>query len=333
MRLFVSEFVCGGGWSSPDRPDSLVREGAAMLRAFAIDAIAAGWEVVATWDRRLSVPDELRQCGLELISVNDAEEERVRFAELCRAAEAAYVIAPELDGELLRRVTAAQTLSRRCLNASISAVDLCGDKWEFFLHCQREGLPTVDTERLRGSGDSAFGWPRVAKLRFGAGSQLMQLLTPEMEWPVCDKTDRHLELLVQPYISGSAISIAALVGSGQRYELFPVADQFISPERGFEYGGGRVPSQRDSAVIRQLAGRVIESIPGLCGYVGIDLLIPDSHPAQPIVVEVNPRLTTSYIGYRALCPENIVRHWLEARPEPLRWRPNTITFDSQGTIQ
>lgn len=304
-----------------------------MLRAFVSDAIAAGWEVVATWDRRLSVPDELRQSGLELIGVDEIEAERVRFAELCRAADAAYVIAPELDGELLRRVTAAQALSRRCLNASISAVDLCGDKWAFFLHCQQVGIPTIETERLRGSGDSAFGWPRVAKLRFGAGSQLMQLLTPEMDWPVCDQTDRHSELLLQPYISGSAISVAALVGPEQRYELFPVADQFIDPERGFEYGGGQIPSQWDSAAVRQLAGRVMESIRGLSGYVGIDLLIPDSHPVQPIVVEVNPRLTTSYIGYRALCPENIVRRWLDARPEPLCWRTNAITFDSQGTIQ
>jgi predicted ATP-grasp superfamily ATP-dependent carboligase len=304
-----------------------------MLRAFVSDAIAAGWEVVATWDRRLSVPEELRQSGLELICVDEIEAERTRFAELCRAADAAYVIAPELDGELLRRVTAAQALSRRCLNASISAVDLCGDKWEFFLHCRQAGLPTIETELLWGSDDSQLAWPRVAKLRFGAGSQLMQLLTPEMEWPVCDKTDRYLELLVQPYISGTAISVAALVGSKQRYELFPVADQFIDPERGFEYGGGQIPSQWDSAVVRQLAGRVIESIPGLSGYVGIDLLIPDSHPAQPIVVEVNPRLTTSYIGYRALCPENIVRRWLDARPEPLSWRTNAITFDSQGMIQ
>lgn len=304
-----------------------------MLRAFASDAIAAGWEVVATWDRRLSVPEELRQSGLELICVDEIEAERTRFAELCRAADAAYVIAPELDGELLRRVTAAQALSRRCLNASISAVDLCGDKWEFFQHCQQAGIPTIETERLRGSGDSAFGWPRVAKLRFGAGSQLMQLLTPEMDWPQRDLTDRHAELLLQPYVSGSAISVAALVGADHRYELFPVADQFIDPERGFEYGGGRVPSQWDSATVRQLAGRVIESIPGLSGYVGIDLLIPDSNPAQPLFVEVNPRLTTSYIGYRALCRGNIVRHWLDSRTESLSWRTNAITFDSQGMIQ
>jgi predicted ATP-grasp superfamily ATP-dependent carboligase len=304
-----------------------------MLRAFVSDAVDAGWEVVATWDRRLSIPDELRQSGLELISVDDVEAERVRFAELCRAADAAYVIAPELDGELLRRVTAAQALNHRCLNASISAVDLCGDKWEFFRHCRQGGLPTIETELLRGSSDSQLDWPRVAKLRFGAGSQRMQLLTPDLEWPQCDQTDRHSELLLQPYVSGFAISVAALVGPDQRYELFPVADQFISPQRSFEYSGGRVPSQWDSAVVRQLAGRVMESIPGLSGYVGIDLLIPDSNPTQPIVVEVNPRLTTSYIGYRTLCQENIVRHWLDTRPEPLSWRPNAITFDSQGMIQ
>ena len=333
MRLFVSEFVCGGGWSSPDRPDSLVREGAAMLRALVSDAIAAGWEVVATWDRRLTIPDELRQRGLELIPVDDSSEERERFTQLCRDTDATYVIAPELDEELTRRVTVAQAHSRRCLNASVEAVDLCGDKWAFFQHCQRVGLPTIETWRLANAVSHQFAGPHVVKLRLGAGSQQMKLVARDADLPLASETHRSAEFLVQPFLSGHSISVGAIVWSEQRYELFPIVDQFIDPARGFEYGGGRIPSRWNVEGVRALARRVIESIPGLLGYIGIDMLVPDSNPAQLVVVEVNPRLTTSYIGYRQLCRENLIHHWLEEVTTPLTWMPGVITFDCQGVVQ
>ena len=46
----------------------------------------------------------------------------------------------------------------------------------------------------------------------------------------------------------------------------------------------------------RLADRVAAAIPGLWGYVGVDLLLT---PAGPVVLEINPRLTTSYCGLRA----------------------------------
>lgn len=304
-----------------------------MLRAVVSDAIAAGWDVVATWDRQLAIPDELRQRGLELIPVDDRSEERDQFMQLCRDADAAYVIAPELDEELTRRVAVAQSLNRRCLNASVEAVDLCGDKWAFFQHCRRVGLPTLETWRLAGAGHIPITGLRVVKLRLGAGSQQMKLVTQDADLPQACETHRGAEFLVQPYLSGHSISVAAIVWPEQRCELFPVADQFIDPTRGFEYGGGRIPSPWNVAEVQTLARRVIESIPGLLGYIGIDMLIPVAAPNQPLVVEVNPRLTTSYIGYRQLCRENLVHHWLEEVTTPLTWKPGIITFDSQGVIQ
>lgn len=303
-----------------------------MLRALVSDAIAAGWDVVATWDRRLAIPEGFPPDGLELIGVDDVDAERDAFARLSQSADAACVIAPEIDGELSRRVAVAHSLSRRCLNASGEAVDLCGDKWAFFQHCQRTGIPTIETKRLTSPGLAEIAWPRVLKLRLGAGSQQMRLVTALSEMPRSAEVECRSEFLVQPFLAGQAISVAAIVWSNQQYQIFPVADQFIDPANGFEYGGGRIPSRWNAPVVQELASRVIESVAGLTGYVGIDLLIPDSNPSHPLVVEVNPRLTTSYIGYRHLCQQNLARHWLSDRAAPLTWNQGPITFDSQGVI-
>ena len=44
-----------------------------------------------------------------------------------------------------------------------------------------------------------------------------------------------------------------------------------------------------------IANRIAQTLPDLAGYVGIDVIVDDD---EIIVVEINPRLTTSYIGLR-----------------------------------
>jgi predicted ATP-grasp superfamily ATP-dependent carboligase len=75
-------------------------------------------------------------------------------------------------------------------------------------------------------------------------------------------------------------------------------------------------------------------VPGLSGYVGLDLLAPFATPEELLVVEINPRLTTSYLGYRALADQNIAQYLLPAcRPEePLRWKPQVVTFTADGVV-
>jgi len=45
----------------------------------------------------------------------------------------------------------------------------------------------------------------------------------------------------------------------------------------------------------ELASRVAQALPGLWGYCGVDFI---ETAGGPMVVEVNPRLTTSYAGLR-----------------------------------
>jgi predicted ATP-grasp superfamily ATP-dependent carboligase len=45
----------------------------------------------------------------------------------------------------------------------------------------------------------------------------------------------------------------------------------------------------------QLAKRIAAAIPSLNGYVGVDVIVDN---ADVYVVEINPRITTSYIGLR-----------------------------------
>jgi hypothetical protein len=58
----------------------------------------------------------------------------------------------------------------------------------------------------------------------------------------------------------------------------------------------------------------------LSGYIGFDLIMTDAAPRVRIV-EANPRLTTSYIGYRCLTSENLAARMIfpDAAHEPIAW--------------
>lgn len=59
--------------------------------------------------------------------------------------------------------------------------------------------------------------------------------------------------------------------------------------------------------------------------------------SQDYAIEVNPRLTTSYVGLRSLCESNLAESLMrvcEGQPvEPLRWKPGRVRFHPDGTVE
>lgn len=374
LRLFVSEFICGGGWSGGERPASLVREGAAMLRAFLRDLLRLPeLRVVTTWDRRLSASLDVTSPALEVISVSGPQEEREVFTRLCAEVDGVSVIAPELDNELLRRVSvvgrsvtarsvAEPPTTLHSFNGSVEAIDLCGDKWALYEHLTDCGIPTIPTHRDHADERGSLPWPRVLKLRMGAGSQAMQLVLSASEWEAAirqyDSRNRCTEAIAQPWIRGQSLSVGAIIDRAGKVHVLPVAEQFIDPEQGFAYLGGRIPATTESGSLDSLIRETLSTIPGLFGYVGVDVLIPEvswdrlpachslnqtrqagslshDHREPPLIIEINPRLTTSYVGYQRLCLDNLAALWIgeETSPQPPRWRTGGVVFNAGGEFE
>jgi len=105
----------------------------------------------------------------------------------------------------------------------------------------------------------------------------------------------------------------------------------VRPGVPFEYRGGAagVDHPRGKGIVA--AARVaVGALPGLRGHVGVDLVVA---PDRCVVIEVNPRLTTSYVGLRRALRANLAelvwRAVVEGRlprrlgtrgPAPITWR-------------
>lgn len=293
MKIFVYEHITGGGCLDAPVPEDLLAEALLMVRAL-VDDLAACSEtgVIGLRDHRLpadSLPDQWA-------IVARREHWHAAVDELIRSSDATWPIAPETGGALVgfsRRVVSAQ---RRLLGSSPEAVKVAGSKLATAQALQRAGVRVVPTfrpgDRPRPAGDA---W--IVKPDDGCGCEDVRLfadLHAALRW--IDSQVDPQPYVLQPYVAGAALSLSALACE-RRALLLSVNRQDVVVHAGsLRYRGSVVNALADvDGRFQKLARTIVVAIPGLSGYFGVDLILSR---AGPVVVDVNPRLTTSYAGLR-----------------------------------
>ncbi|MBI1901215.1 MAG: ATP-grasp domain-containing protein [Planctomycetia bacterium] len=298
IDIFVFEFTSGGGLLCGGPPGgSLLVEGTAMLAALAGDFAAIdGVAVHVLRDRRL--PELTFPPRCQVVEVDDAAQEQRTFRDLAARCDWTVVIAPEISGELLKRCRAVEECGR-LLGPPSALVELASDKHATAMFLQAQGIRLPTGLRLA-PGDqlpAGFSYPAVLKPLDGAGSQGIRTLAgPEVGF-VVDRPSR-----LEKFCRGLPASVAVLCGPGGHFVLLP-CKQHISTDGACRWLGGRLPLSDD---LQSRAVRLAESVTAAIyraelaplGYFGIDVVLGDSAD-DDVVVEVNPRLTTSYVGLRA----------------------------------
>jgi predicted ATP-grasp superfamily ATP-dependent carboligase len=144
-------------------------------------------------------------------------------------------------------------------------------------------------------------------------------------------------MIFQPFVPGRAASVAFLCGPNGNIPLIP-AFQHLSDDGRFHYLGGELPIPPPLAerAVR-LATQAVACVPGLLGYVGVDLVLGDAADGSAdFAIEINPRLTTSYVGLRRLAECNLAEAMLKvataAEPPEMAWGKEPIRFAPDGSI-
>ncbi|MSR57571.1 MAG: ATP-grasp domain-containing protein [Planctomycetaceae bacterium] len=358
MRVFISELTCGGGWPEPEISGSLAREGRAMLCAIVADfARVDGVRVTTTWDARLGT--QPFDCAHTIV-VDSPDDEPAVFRELAQVCDATLVIAPETDNLLVDRCRLVEGTWGRLLGPGSLAVEIGTDKQRLASRLQKNGVATIPTCNFQSSRligldrDKAALMKRMRRMNFppalqfplvikpcdGAGSQSIYLVRDHdqlLQLDAAIDADPLLESAIwQPFVAGRAVSVGVMYSyEGEIIEVFPPAEQVLSDDGRFRYLGGVIPARGvDLTSIQHAARAACEAVPGLRGFVGVDLIVPDANPDQPVVVEINPRLTTSYIGYRRLTDENLAERMLPGgNSRPIVWREGCVSFDAAGDVR
>jgi predicted ATP-grasp superfamily ATP-dependent carboligase len=346
MRVLVYEHLC----SLPTAGGSLRAEGRAMLAAALADLAACpGIEAVTLVEPSLVESLRAYVPGAEVHAIGDDGVEPL-FRRLAREAAYALVIAPEFDDLLATRCEWALEEGIRLLGPAPEAVRLCADKLRLTEHLREQGMP-APLSQLYEHVDKHCPFPCICKPRFGAGAQATYLVyTPPSFRQVPERARQEGwtgPLIVQPACAGTPASVAFLIGPKQTLFLAPCEQRLEGesmswphPQEGrLRYRGGQVPLRRqaDSPRLVALAVGAISVVPGLTGYVGVDVVHGwDESGRQDVVIEINPRLTTSYVGLRRLARGNLMQSLLDVvqgKPAALSgWHEGPVRFDLDGTI-
>jgi predicted ATP-grasp superfamily ATP-dependent carboligase len=145
-------------------------------------------------------------------------------------------------------------------------------------------------------------------------------------------------MIVQPYVSGQPASVSFLTGLREPFALLP-ATQDIRTAGQFFYCGGAIPIREDpSRRAIAIASQAVSAVPGLRGYVGVDIVLGAAEDgSEDYVIEINARLTTSYLALRVLATTNLAEALLETAASEtspdVRWRDGSVRFWPDGRVE
>lgn len=344
MRILVFEYLSTGACAEHPSARELADEGLAMLTAVVADLTRCpGVEVVTMVHPTLQEQLQL-QASAALIHLVTPGQEEVLFRRLARTCTHALVIAPESDDLLEHYAAVVLSENGSLLGSTPQGIHLAADKLHLAQHLQQHRILTPLTVPYQ-PGSCSFSGPVVVKPRFGAGCQATFLVSSS------DQYDQVGRLALNEGFTGPLIaqplagdpqdlhaSVTFLLGPSICLPL-PAGQQLLDTSQPrWSYTGGILPlDSLFHARAVDLASKAVASIPGLQGYVGVDLILSRADPSLDTVIEINPRLTTSYVGLRRLARFNIMQAMLEVLagidPRPLDYHPFKISFAALGSLE
>ncbi|MEE8483574.1 MAG: ATP-grasp domain-containing protein [Nitrospinota bacterium] len=269
-----------------------------MLKALLSDLSKADeWEVSTLLDS-LADADRFKANRIALGGGNffsDVESEM-------KKSDAVWIIAPESGENLLKLTRLAESLGKNVIGPDSGAVDVCGDKLKMYERL-RGIVPTPHTEQFN-TGFSSF--PCVVKPRYGAGCEKVFKLNSKEALKSFngngENGENKDEFIIQTFAAGKTLSAAILNGI-DGFSILGVCRQVIKNDSNLiRVDSIRPLSYQNLGKLKKMVGKIIETIPGLRGYWGIDF---NDHDGEPALIEINPRITASYPYYSKMHYLNI----------------------------
>ena len=317
MKILVFEWLTSGGrWHDgvvPDWNTSIHAQGLQMLKAITEDFLEYGAGVVVPLDERLG--DRIPGCsGPEIHPVGESDLLPECLGRLAEGADCVMLIAPESQSCLLKCLEWIEPFHNKLISPGHRFVEIASNKEETFQYLNAHGFDSIPDgmsfANLILENNELPDTPHVIKPILGAGSEGVQLLTDRVN------RDRGIrrspdQYWVEPFIRGMPVSVSVLCGQVGN-QFLPPTRQVFDQEPFGNYVKASYPIEPDLADrATRVAQTAIKTMPNTQGYVGIDIVVSDQGERSDRLIEINPRLTMSYLKLRDVCHENLAGRILE----------------------
>ena len=303
MRVLLYEWYSSGGLVE-DAP-AIAREGRMMLEALATDAAKEpGLDIAVLVDATRPIDLPLRCERLTVVPGND----RATLVEAASRADWTLVVAPESDGLLLDRVQAVRAAGGRVLAPAEGVIATAADKQATIDVLAARGLP-VPAGRTLAAGEpipAGFCLPAVRKACAGCGGEALEVVRRRESPPAGIPT--RLETLA----TGVPVGVSLICGPSGAVALPPMRQWFTADNAPRYLGSDLLADEAAATRATALALRTTAALDADGGWLGVDLILgsrPDGRDDR--VLEVNPRLTTSFVGLATLFASSLVAAMIE----------------------
>jgi predicted ATP-grasp superfamily ATP-dependent carboligase len=324
LRILIYEYFSGGGLTENPLSSSMLCEGLGMLKTLISEFRVAGHFIIAILDSRIINLNISSINADKIIIISSFEKLQDVIGKQSGFIDAAYIIAPETNGILQGILKIIKNLGITSLNCSINGIKKASNKIglsNLFKRNKVKSPKSIDFNLIDKLSDiktkiqKTFCYPIIIKPVIGTSCEGISIVRNEKNLRRAIQKIRKQTLsknfLVQELVKGINTSVS-LLSSGNKAMAISLNRQDLiieGPDKNSEYRGGFIPFDtplKNEAY--RLTEKIVESIKGLIGYVGIDLILTNK---EIFFLEINPRLTTSYIGLRKITNINIAQALLD----------------------
>ena len=324
LKIAVYEHICGGGYAEHTLPANILAEGYGMLRCISADFKEAGHEVTVFLDQRIAELNPPLAVDF-IVPISFKNESAMFLSEVAKINDASLVIAPETGGTLQKLVEIVEKTEKTSLNCTSQAINHVSDKNVLYGQLQKTGISTPQTfvmdvteplDFIRRTIEEGFLYPVVFKPTDGTSCGGVSLVCRPVE---IEKALNKIKIqsssgkfIVQQYILGESASVSVLCNTkkAQAVSLNRQSVNLNAPSVDSCYIGGAVPIDhplKQEAFV--VAEKTVKLFSGLRGYVGVDVILTHD---KVYVLDLNPRLTTSYIGLKEVAERNLGQEIIDA---------------------
>ncbi|MDI6645178.1 MAG: ATP-grasp domain-containing protein [Methanobacteriaceae archaeon] len=304
MKLIFFEFATANGIKDP----TIYSEGLAMLKALIDDfQDMEAYYLISSKLNSLNVKNSKTVPKPIIIddSIWDWLNDNIFKFDAC------IFIAPEEDDTLYKLTDLIERKGVNIVGSNSKAVEICTNKYKTY-KLLRNKVPIIKTNKIYFNQlnnsielNKLFSskTKKIIKPADGVSCSSVYIVDSYKQlkrWaPLIDTNLPYF--IMQDYIEGVSCSVS-LLSDGKNAVSLSLNAQNITINNGFSYRGGYTPlNHRLSKKARNIAERTVESIPGIKGYVGVDLILND----KVHVIEVNSRITTPYIALKDIINFNL----------------------------
>jgi predicted ATP-grasp superfamily ATP-dependent carboligase len=335
-RIFIFEYVSGGGFNKDEIPISLFCEGFGMLVALIKDFMSLGYEVCTLIDYRIHHLSTILPINNRIIVKKD-DNFLNHFKILVKDSDYSFIIAPDSRNVLFNLTRIVKKYNKILLSINLEGINIGSSKMNTYEFFQKNKLLTPKTYLIpfkKNKLDINFIVQKfddlkktiIIKPEDGVGAESIFLFETKEQiknffQDYYSKIDTKRSYILQEYIEGKDLSIS-LIGLQESLNkefknpfILTINSQNVSiknPKYDSEYLGGYTPINNYQQITLELT-EILDKVDfsSFTGYFGIDLI--RSEESKYYFIEINPRLTTSYIGIRNVINQNPSKLILESK--------------------